>query len=318
MARIVIPSMFALARRYLSHRRNFGYALTEKPLLFDFARFVDRVAPRRPITTALALEWISTRTLQRVTQVRRLSLIRGFAKFCAALDPRTQVPDTHLLGPICRRTRPHIYTAQQIQLILERTRGLPTRHSPLHPLTFETFIGLLACTGLRSGEARRLRAEDFNADTGSLLVRRSKFSSERVIPLHASTVNALQHCQDKRRCLFPLGTHLFVGAVGQPLPARSTQKIFQRLTRGITPNGERAFLRLADFRHTFASGWVSRWSRQPKPVSHHHLRLACYLGHKSFNSTWWYVTSDVSALGNAADAFRRFHARSHEKIDATR
>ena len=43
MARIVMPSMFALARRYLSHRRNFGYALTEKPLLFDFARFVDRV-----------------------------------------------------------------------------------------------------------------------------------------------------------------------------------------------------------------------------------------------------------------------------------
>lgn len=303
--------MLRLVRRYIAHRRRLGYLLREATRLFDFARFADRVAPRQPLTAALALQWATrTPSQRRATHAGRLGMVRGFARYCAALDPRTEIPAVHLLGPTYRRIRPHIFTARQLGLILRRAGKLPTRHSPLHPMTYETLIGLLACTGLRPGEALRLRVDDFDAAGAQLRIAPCKSSPERMIPLHASTVQALERYRRVRRRLFPLGDDLFVGATGRPLSARRTERVFRRLTCGLAVNGERRHPRLVDFRHAFASSWIARWSREAKPVSHYLSRLARFLGHHDFTSTWWYVASDPKALAAAADSFRRFHEQS--------
>jgi len=309
-------SMTVLVRRYLAHRRRLGYALHDGELLLDFAGFVQRVSPGQPITTTLALDWARSTQSTRQRQAARLSLVRGFAKYCAIFDSRTQIPDGHLLGPVCVRLRPHIYTLQQVRLILRRTRSLPKRFTPLQPLTYETLIGLLACTGLRSGEARRLRLSDFDADTGRLRIARCKFSAERTIPLHPSTVAALQHYRQLRRQFFPTQECLFVGKTGQPLQDRCVYHTFTRLTAGLRPNGDRPTLRLTDFRHSFASHWIAEWGRQAKPISHYLLLLARYLGHRDFNSTWWYVSSDPNTLQHAARSFQRFHEKGQTLHEA--
>jgi integrase len=128
-----------------------------------------------------------------------------------------------------------------------------------------------------------------------------------VIPLHFTTARALQRYREARQALFPSGETLFVGSTGRPLSARRTEKVFLRLTNGMIPTGQRGSLRLMDFRHTFASHWISEWSRQSQPVAHHLLLLARYLGHRTFNSTWWYVSSDPRALQSAAKTFQKFH-----------
>jgi integrase len=305
--------MLGLVRRYLASRRKLGYAMRSAELLLDFGRFADRTAPRQPLTMALALQWATAvPTARPATHAGRLGMVRGFAQYCAALDPRTQIPDTYLLGPVVQRIRPHIFTTPQVRLILRRTRSLQTQRSLLHPLTYETLIGLLACTGMRPGEALRLRLHDFDADQGRLRIRSCKFSPERVIPLHPSTVRALQHYCATRQVLFPSGEALFVGTTGRPLAARKTERIFVRLTSDLRPTGQRRSLRLLDFRHTFASQRIAQWSRQSQPVAHHLLLLARYLGHRTFNSTWWYVTSDSAALRTASNSFHSYHEDRHE------
>lgn len=306
--------MVALVRRYLVARRKLGYALRSAELLLDFGRFADRVAPRQPLTTALATQWATAvPTVRRATHAGRLGMVRGFARYCVAHDPRTQIPDTYLLGPTFQRIRPHLYTAPELQVILQRTRKLETQRSPLHRLTYETLIGLLACTGMRPGEALRLQLRDIDTDQGQLRIRPCKFSPERVIPLHFTTVRALQRYRDARQALFPLCPTLFINGKGRPLTASRTERVFRLLTRGLVPTGGRCSMRLMDFRHSFASHWIARWSRQAQPVAHHLLLLARYLGHRTFNSTWWYVSSDPLALRSAAKTFRHFH----EHTDAT-
>lgn len=311
MAHLNMASMLVLARRYIAHRRKMGYLVDSvAERLPDFARFADRTAPGKPLTTAVALQWATAKTANaRSTHTARLRIVRCFARYCVMLDPRTEVPDTRLLGPGCQQVRPHIYTKRQIHLILRRAGTLSIRRSPLHPLTYQVLISLLACTGMRPGEARRLRCDDLDPESGCLRIAPCKFSPERILPLHSTAVRALQRYCVARRRLFPYGEHLFSGTTGRPLAACTTQKIFRRLTPGIVPSGQRASLRLLDFRHTFASNWISEWSRQSKPVSHHLLLLARYLGHQGFKSTWWYVSSDPKALEAAAETFLRFHKK---------
>ena len=306
------PSKLILVRRYLAFRRKLGYRMRAAEVLLDFARFADRKAPGKPLTNALAIEWAAAMPLARPnTRVGRLSVVRGFARYCASLDSRTQVPDPYLLGPGFQRVAPHLFTAAELSLILQRTQQLETGHSPLHPLTYETLIGLLASTGMRPGEALRLQCHDLDVDKGTLRIRRCKFSPERVLALHPTTVRALQCYREKRQTLFPWGETLFVGATGQPLSARRMARVFRRLARGLVSCSEKRPVRLMDFRHTFASQRISQWSRQSQPVAHHLLLLARYLGHRTFNSTWWYVSSDPIALQAASERFRHFHKDRH-------
>lgn len=279
------PSKLILVRRHLAFRRQLGYRMRAAELLLDFGRFADREAPGKPLTTALAIQWATAvPSACPNTRAGRRGMVRGFALYCASFDSRTQIPDPNLLGPGFQRVRPHWFTSAEIRLILRRTRGLETSRSPLHPLTYETLIGLPASTGIRPGEPLRLHCRDLDIDHGTLRIRRCKFSPERVIPLHSTTIHALRHYLETRQTLFPWGETLFVGARGRPLSARRTEKVFHRLTRDLVPSGERRSVRLMDFPHTFASERISQWSRQSQPVAHHLLLLARFLGPRPFNS----------------------------------
>jgi site-specific recombinase XerD len=126
--KIFPSSMAKLARRYLAHRRGFGYRLQGAGYdLLAFARFLDRAAPGQPLSTKLALQWLKTKQCQPVTIAVRLSTIRGFARFCATLDPRTQIPSTHLFPRRDGRRAPHIFTDAGSSTFLV---GIPSPPSP--------------------------------------------------------------------------------------------------------------------------------------------------------------------------------------------
>ena len=257
MAPIIVHSqatMSALARRYLAHRRKLGFLLrTEGVQVINFGRFADRVAPRQPITAALALQWATLpRTAhQQFYHAKRLESLRGFARFCAVFDPRTEVPSTRLVGPAHRRLTPHIYPAGQVRLLLQRAAALPVvdPSDPLRSLTYVTLIGLIACTGLRMGEALRLIESDFDDAAGTLRVPRAKFSPERILPLHSSAVRALRHYRSARRRHPAFTDRLFVGRGGRPLNQQTVYYTFRGLTRDFVVTGARANPRFHDFRH---------------------------------------------------------------------
>jgi integrase len=306
------PSMVKLARRYLKHRRAFGYRLRAEGYdLLAFARFLDHTAPGQPLNTKLALQWVTQKAVQPVTIANRLSAIRGFARFCATLDPRTQIPPTHLTSSRSRRRAPHIFSDAQLQLILRRTKDLRPWRNPLRPLVYRTLIGLLVCTGLRPAEAIRLRDEDFDAATGTLRVPAVKRSPPRLLPLHPSTVRALQRYQSLRRLHYPLASHFFVGPFGRPLQMCAADWTFRRLVHGMVGNGSRPNPRLYDLRHRFATQWIARWSRQSAPLDHRLVLLSRYLGHRYFHDTYWYVQPESSALKKAATRFEQYRHQTH-------
>ena len=300
-------TMQCLVRLYLDQRRKLGFELrAAENELEHFARFADRTAPGKPVTTTLALQWATLpQSAERTYHAMRLIAVRSFARFCAGIDPRTQIPPFGLLGPNFTRRAPHLYSLAQARLIMGRARRLSAVRSPLRPFMYETLVGLLFCTGMRLGEALRLRLGDLDPMEDSLRVPANKFSSERLLPLHPSAVRALEDYRRLRLRIHPLGELFFVDLRGRPLSPQYLKDTFYKITRGIAVNGARPRPRWPDFRHSFASRMVAKWSRQPEPVAHHLLLLSRYLGHKSFHETWWYISADPDAL-QAASA--RFHA----------
>jgi hypothetical protein len=86
---------------YLAMRRALGFKLkTQGTGLFSFVAFMEQ-AQADYIRTELALSWAKQpASAQPARWAARLSYVRGFARYCRALDPRTEVPPLGLLGGV--------------------------------------------------------------------------------------------------------------------------------------------------------------------------------------------------------------------------
>lgn len=301
----------ARAKEYLAHRRGLGFEFDASSyVLLDFARFADRAGSRGPLTTELILRW-ATQSDQhsRKTQVERLSIARGFARFLAAHDGESQVPDMRLLGIRCPRQQPHLYTVEQLCQLLAAAADLRPIY-PLRPYVYETLFGLLASTGLRISEALALRRSDVDLESGVLLVRLTKFRKSRLVPVHETVTDALRRFAARRdRDRGIRATEwFFVGRNGNPLPYRTVCSTFGAIRRrlGWRSNGTLPLPRIHDMRHSFACRRLAEWYRTGVDVDHAIASLSTYLGHRKVTDTYWYLSASGELLGLASDRFERF------------
>jgi site-specific recombinase XerD len=89
------------------------------------------------VTVELALRWTFLPVgLQPASYARRLGIVRGFASWLQASDPRTEVPPLHLLPAPHRRPTPYIYSQEEILALMGAARQLDD--GGLRSATFET------------------------------------------------------------------------------------------------------------------------------------------------------------------------------------
>jgi integrase/recombinase XerD len=140
---------------YLALRRCLGFKLHDEGVqLPQFLVFL-RNKKAAHITARLALDWIVQSA--GAGRTKRLRMVRGFAQYVAAFDSRTEVPPTDLIPTKFIRPRPHIYSEDEIRRLMEDAR----KYAYDKPRgTYHCLLGLLAVSGLRIGEAIRLRMED--------------------------------------------------------------------------------------------------------------------------------------------------------------
>lgn len=245
--------------------------------------------------------------VQRATWGRRLSQVRGFAKWLSAADMRNEIPPTRLLDARRRRNAPHIYTDQEIDLLMAQAARLRSR-TGMRAVTYSTLIGLLVATGLRPSEAIGLDRSDVDLVNGILSIRESKFGKSRFVPIEESTRAALERYSRCRDRIFSLRVSeaFLIGERGMRLNACSARSMFVRISRAVGLRATREDgrnghgPRLQDFRHSFATGRLVEWYRAGLDVSRELPKLATYLGHVDVGLTYWYIEAVPELLQLAA------------------
>ena len=283
---------------YLELRRGLGFKMRDAGLLLPrFVAFMEaRQAPC--ITARLALEWAQqAQTVQPAEWARRLGFVRGFARYRSATDGRTEVPPLDLLPHRSTRARPHIYTEQEVQRLLDAALQLPTTwpSTPLRPWVFHCLLGLLSVTGLRISEALELKLDDVDLEQGVLTIRAAKRGRWRLVPIHASTVVALADYLGRRERFLgqTASRFVFVSNRGTRLDIGRVHRAFYTLSRqtGLRAPGASKGPRLHDFRHRFALLTLVRWYQSGDDPARKLPVLTTYLGHVYVAGTYWYLSA---------------------------
>ena len=244
-------------QEYLVLRRNLGFKLRDAGKgLVDFVTYMEQ---RRAsyITQTLALAWAQQPpNVQPAHWARRLSFVRGFARYRSASDPRTQVPPSGLLPFRPKRARPYLYSDDEIKSLLSAALEMPYRfeRGALRPSVFHCLFGLLSVAGLRVGEALNLEIRDVDLGAGVLTIRGTKFGKTRLVPLHGSTCTVLADYIARRRRHWarrPVSSYLFVSSWGNRLDGGEVRRTFYALSRQIGLRGpsDSHGPRLHDMRH---------------------------------------------------------------------
>jgi len=288
---------------YLAMRRSLGFKLSEADKgLLDFVSFLEQRSATS-ITTCLALEWAQQPSSAKPAEwARRLNLVRGFARYRSAIDPRTEIPSSKLLPYRPERARPYWYTDEEIERLLEAAFKLPPADG-LRRWIYQTLLGLLAVSGLRIGEAIGLKLEDVDLSEGLLTVRGAKFGKSRLAPLHVSTRQVLADYK-LRRDDFLAGrpaSYFFISQRGNHLDTGDVHRTFYLLSRqiGLRDPDSSSGPRLHDFRHRFAVETLLRWYRAGEDVERRLPVLSTYLGHVHVSDTYWYLTACPELMGLA-------------------
>ena len=280
---------------YLRIRRSLGFQLREPEGLWrNFVAFLQ--AEGAPyITRELALRWATQpATAQPATWAGHLGIVRCFALWYSAIDPRTEILPLGLLPHRYRRKPPHIYSDEEIAKLLRRTQQLPSPQG-LRACTYTTLFGLLVATGMRVKEALGLNRPDGDLQLGILHIQRAKFGKSRYVPVHPSTVKALKKYAATRDRLFPspLVPAFFISEQGRRITewiARYTfAKLSQRIGLRAGAKGHGRGPRLQDMRHRFAVYTLIHWYRSGLDIERELPKLSTYLGHVHVNDTYWYL-----------------------------
>jgi integrase/recombinase XerD len=287
---------------YLAMRRAVGYALRQEGrMLLSFVGYLERRGIAR-VTIQAALEWATEPAHASPTWwAKRLAVVRGFAAYLKTVGEDTEVPSRGLGPSRPSRTTPYLFSPAQIAAIMAAARRLA---SPLRAATFEALIGLMAVTGLRTGQAMALDRADVDLGEGALTVWRSKLGKSRQIPLHETTVAALTSYAARRDELWPRATtpSFFPSGGGTRPSHTNVSTTFAGLLddAGIVTSPGRRRPHLYDLRHSFAVATLIDWHAEGADVQSRLPVGSTWLGHVKPSTTYWYLHAAAELLAVAA------------------
>ncbi|MEO7653749.1 MAG: tyrosine-type recombinase/integrase, partial [Bryobacteraceae bacterium] len=181
---------------------------------------------------------------------------------------------------------------------------------------YRMLLLVLYCTGIRFGEALRLRIRDVDTRSAVLFVDVFK-GRARWVPFDRSLARELDRYLAERMEYAPANAdaRLFVSGNKTTLPVSTASGTLRGLFQlaGMKPPKGRAGPRPYDLRHAFAVQRLSQWYKQGADLHSRLPWLSAYMGHVDIMGTETYLKATPELLNLAAN---RLHRRYRENRGA--
>lgn len=311
--RVTAQTLAADAAEFLRFKRAMGMGYRRAEFVLNsFVRFVEDHWAERPAPLDEAVTRWAARFDGRkaVTVGNEFGVVRQLCLFRRRRDPTSFVPE-HAVAPVKESVfLPYIFTAQEVLSLLEAATAHRGRF--IWGAMLRALILLLYCTGMRLGEATRLRLNDVDLRRATLTVQRSKGRS-RILAIRDDLVQELQqYLRQRANVLAAAGTTdpgtLFVRLDGSALPLRAGSEALRKLLRelGLKPPRGRAGARPYELRHAFAVHRLTAWAIEGVDVHAKLPWLSAYLGHQNVLGTEVYLKATPQLLELASQRFEQW------------
>jgi integrase len=322
------PYKGPFADHILSHvqlKQAIGYKYdSEARHLLRFSDFTYRRYPEATaLTKEIVLEWCSKKEYEaQANQCARASIMRQLAVYMDNIGEKTYIiPKGYY--PEEEQYVPYIYTEEELKSFFHETDKCHyVSECPYRNFIMPVFFRMIYSCGLRSSEARLLKVEDVDLETGILTIHHSKDDNSRLVPMSDELTERCRRYFCQVHILSKETDYFFPGIAGRPMTIGNVYHNFRRFLwkAGISHGGRGKGPRVHDFRHAYACHCLKKWVLQGKDLDAYLPVLKTYMGHFSFEDTAYYlrlsadVYPDISIRleGNYPDIIPSVEGGSYE------
>lgn len=298
-------------RDFLEFKRSLGYSYRRAEYtLHEFDLFLVGFIANSPNwqLDRAAVAWLSSKPARKPVSVSMdAAVLRQLFTYLRRLPHLKVVEPRWPSLPTESAFVPHHLTRHDIVTLLGlcTTLDRPVFRSGL----YRALVLILYCTGIRFGEALRLRLRDVDTRRAVLFIETFKGRARRV-PFHRTLACELDRYLHARVKYAPAApdTKFFVGSNGCGLPVKTAHHTLHGLfvKAGLKPAKGRDGPRPYDLRHAFAVQRLTRWYRQGVDLHARLPWLSAYMGHVDIVGIEVYLNATPELMDLVA---KRLHQR---------
>jgi integrase len=310
---------------YLAHKHSLGKQLTKVgPMLhlLDGYLLAQRVGELRQITASHIDAFVASRPRHTPRSYNGLiGALRGLLDWMVVHEVLPESPLRCEARRLTPTRRPFLFNPDQARRLLEVAEQLPNNpRAQSRGETYKMIFALLYGLGLRVGEVSRLCRKDIDLDAQLLIIRKTKFEKDRLVPFGPKMARAIAGFLDLEESRFgPIppdcSAFSFDKRKRTPIGPNTISWTFHKLLPALqltVPSGVRP-PHVHCLRHSFAVGTLLRWYRAGVDPMSRLFDLSTFLGHVSPSSTAVYLTITTELLECASERFAHFATTSRKE-----
>jgi len=268
----------------LGHKSgSYGWNLT------NFDRFCqDKFPDESVLTKELAFSWCDQVNSDNKSGYR-MHAIREFGKYLVSIGKEAFIFPSELL-PSHKAELPYIFSDEELINFFKATDKVPKcAKSPLLEYTVPVIFRLQYGCGMRPQEVRLLKRINFDFSNNTIYISESKWCKDRRLAVTDDLMDLCRRYDAIADMIIPDRTFFFQSPNGNAyMHGWLTSKFHQCWNRSGNGN-EKSPSTPYDFRHNFATQTLMRWVEEGKDLNVYIPYMSAYMGHSSFNSTYYYV-----------------------------
>lgn len=307
---------------FVQFKRSLGYGYKRQEFVIrEFDRFLVGYAARNhdwQLAQAV-IAWLSSKSGRKAISVSaEKSVLKGFYRYLRRSSPTKPITEPiwpHL--PSECFFIPYSLSKENILKLLALCPDL--KRPPFRAVLYRALILVLYCTGIRFGEALRLRMRDVDTQSAVLFIDMFK-GRTRWVPIHRSLARELERYLRARVAYAPSDSNapFFVSVNQTRLPVVTAGNTLRGLYKkaGLKPDKGRIGPRPYDLRHAFAMQRLGQWYREGADLHSRLPWLSAYMGHTNIIGTEAYLNTTPELLELAGKRLRRRFERTAGKKDS--
>jgi integrase/recombinase XerD len=216
---------------FIDYKQSLGRRYTSRSIILRAFARVAGGSDIRKVTPDIVRKFIDGRGPVTNAWFARFSTLNCLFRYALSRDYIAASPLPKLKPPRPVEFRPYIYSAADVEKLLDAAE---TRHRPcwrLAPRTIRVLLLLLYGAGLRISEAVALKIADVDLKALILTIRETKFFKTRLVPIGSDLGKVLKrHFQQQWSASPHTPDSPFLAAMdGTPVMRRTAEGMFTRL-----------------------------------------------------------------------------------------
>ena len=266
-----------------------------------------------PNDLALSQDMVDGWCRQRETESgnscrQRIYVVATFIKYLRSRELTTVEPP--YLPPFVKTGYiPHAFSEEELHRFFDACDsivGNRTQEQRMRKITLPVFFRLLYSSGIRTTEARLLRVQDVDLETGVLDIKLTKGYNQYYVVLHDTTLLLMRKYNEAINKTFPGRIYFFPSRTNSCHTRQWVQVNFQKLWKSVNTPYATAY----EHRHNYAIANINQWVNCGMEFNTKFLYLSKSMGHSVFESTKYYY----SLVPGLADVIEQNTNTSFEAI----